>query len=150
MPSLFTIPPFLFIYNTFIPSDFLCVGNVSDLVCHCRVSWGQSCWVMSSLTLSFLGGSNTVSWERRCCTETTPWPAGKTIRVAAAAAQLITNQWKWELLKFCIQLFGLWSNRFSCEWLRFVVVFCWRAYKTIIEDDLKFPLIYGEGKKVRC
>lgn len=30
---------------------------------------------------------------------------------------------------------------------------CWlsyfRAYKTIVEDDLKFPLIYGEGKKVR-
>lgn len=24
-----------------------------------------------------------------------------------------------------------------------------RAYKTIVEDDLKFPLIYGEGKKVR-
>lgn len=23
-----------------------------------------------------------------------------------------------------------------------------RAYKTIEEDDLKFPLIYGEGKKV--
>lgn len=26
--------------------------------------------------------------------------------------------------------------------------FDYRAYKTIIEDDLKFPLIYGEGKKV--
>lgn len=26
---------------------------------------------------------------------------------------------------------------------------CCRAYKTIVEDDLKFPLIYGEGKKVR-
>lgn len=26
---------------------------------------------------------------------------------------------------------------------------CFRAYKTIVEDDLKFPLIYGEGKKVR-
>lgn len=25
-----------------------------------------------------------------------------------------------------------------------------RAYKTIEDDDLKFPLIYGEGKKVRC
>ena len=24
-----------------------------------------------------------------------------------------------------------------------------RAYKTIEDDDLKFPLIYGEGKKVR-
>ena len=24
-----------------------------------------------------------------------------------------------------------------------------RAYKTIVEDDLKFPLIYGEGKKVK-
>lgn len=27
-------------------------------------------------------------------------------------------------------------------------VFPHRAYKTIEEDDLKFPLIYGEGKKV--
>lgn len=26
--------------------------------------------------------------------------------------------------------------------------FDYRAYKTIVEDDLKFPLIYGEGKKV--
>lgn len=25
-----------------------------------------------------------------------------------------------------------------------------RAYKKIEEDDLKFPLIYGEGKKVQC
>ena len=24
-----------------------------------------------------------------------------------------------------------------------------RAYKTIEDEDLKFPLIYGEGKKVR-
>lgn len=24
----------------------------------------------------------------------------------------------------------------------------YRAYKTIEDDDLKFPLIYGEGKKV--
>jgi len=24
-----------------------------------------------------------------------------------------------------------------------------RAYRTIVEDDLKFPLIYGEGKKVK-
>lgn len=24
-----------------------------------------------------------------------------------------------------------------------------RAYKTIDDEDLKFPLIYGEGKKVR-
>lgn len=28
------------------------------------------------------------------------------------------------------------------------VVLC-RAYKTVQEEDLKFPLIYGEGKKVR-
>lgn len=26
--------------------------------------------------------------------------------------------------------------------------FC-RAYKTLQEDDLKFPLVFGEGKKVR-
>lgn len=25
----------------------------------------------------------------------------------------------------------------------------YRAYKTIDDEDLKFPLIYGEGKKVR-
>lgn len=30
-----------------------------------------------------------------------------------------------------------------------LLVVCCRAYKTIVEDDLKFPLIYGEGKKVR-
>lgn len=30
-----------------------------------------------------------------------------------------------------------------------VVLLSCRAYKTIVEDDLKFPLIYGEGKKVR-
>lgn len=29
-----------------------------------------------------------------------------------------------------------------------VCLLCFRAYKTIVEDDLKFPLIYGEGKKV--
>lgn len=27
-------------------------------------------------------------------------------------------------------------------------LFPYRAYKTIEDDDLKFPLIYGEGKKV--
>lgn len=30
-----------------------------------------------------------------------------------------------------------------------ILLVCCRAYKTIIEDDLKFPLIYGEGKKVK-
>jgi len=29
-----------------------------------------------------------------------------------------------------------------------ITCYCFRAYKTIVEDDLKFPLIYGEGKKV--
>lgn len=32
-----------------------------------------------------------------------------------------------------------------CLWLALT-----RAYKKIEEDDLKFPLIYGEGKKVEC
>jgi len=32
-----------------------------------------------------------------------------------------------------------------CLWLILT-----RAYKKIEEDDLKFPLIYGEGKKVKC
>lgn len=27
--------------------------------------------------------------------------------------------------------------------------FIFRAYKTIEDEDLRFPLIYGEGKKVR-
>lgn len=34
--------------------------------------------------------------------------------------------------------------------IAFITITCYyfRAYKTIVEDDLKFPLIYGEGKKV--
>lgn len=32
-----------------------------------------------------------------------------------------------------------------CLWLHLT-----RAYKKIEEDDLKFPLIFGEGKKVKC
>lgn len=32
-----------------------------------------------------------------------------------------------------------------CLWLILT-----RAYKKIEEDDLKFPLIFGEGKKVKC
>lgn len=37
------------------------------------------------------------------------------------------------------------TNDFQTNYL----LFDCRAYKTIVEDDLKFPLIYGEGKKVR-
>lgn len=33
--------------------------------------------------------------------------------------------------------------------MRGVLCLSRRAYKTIVEDDLKFPLIYGEGKKVK-
>lgn len=46
-------------------------------VCPSRASWGQSSWVTSSLTLSSLVGSSTVSWAKRCSTETTAWLAGK-------------------------------------------------------------------------
>lgn len=53
-------------------------------MCVCRASWGRSSWVMSSLTLSSLAGSSTASWERRCSTETTPWPAGKHSRITFA------------------------------------------------------------------
>lgn len=60
------------VMTCFTLSDFVCV-----FVCACRASWGRSSWVMSSLTLSFLAGSSTASWGRRCSTETTPWPAGK-------------------------------------------------------------------------
>lgn len=38
------------------------------------------------------------------------------------------------------------QQKFQCV-LCCVVTF--RAYKTVQEEDLKFPLIYGEGKKVR-
>lgn len=60
------------VMTCFTLSDIVCV-----FVCACRASWGRSSWVMSSLTLSFLAGSSTASWGRRCSTETTPWPAGR-------------------------------------------------------------------------
>lgn len=36
----------------------------------------------------------------------------------------------------------------ECKHYKFCLSSPHRAYKTIEEDDLKFPLIYGEGKKV--
>lgn len=56
------------------------------------------------------------------------------------------------------QRWGMWGGRVSrariCAFWEVIIALSVlsslrRAYKTIEDDDLKFPLIYGEGKKVR-
>jgi len=116
-------------YNTYIMS----VSLLS------RASSNRSCLGTSLHILNSPDASNTRNSARKCSTETTQWLAGNYephIRVMNYSSSYFTKLY--------------FDTIYIFYFIAFITItcYCFRAYKTIVEDDLKFPLIYGEGKKV--